>query len=281
MGRTGAALALTLAFAGCSLTADLSGFSSAPASGDAAPASDAATVGDAATFDGDGGPTTSPDAGPFCARATGAAFCDDFDQAPLAAFWTMALDPGASVVVNDASAVSAPNALLVTMPLVAGTCKYAYATHTMGKAYAKTVRMELDVRFARLSQQAFASTSIGLGSTADGTHCDYYFATRAGSTSLVVEPSVNGGAGTVTYPLARAIEAGPWTHVAFAFDTAQGATPTVTVSLDGVVALDKQAITPPSCGFGTVSEVGPGLYCVSGNDVELDVRTDNVVVWTD
>ena len=82
-----------------------------------------------------------------------------------------------------------------------------------------------------------------------------------------------------TYELSQHFVPGAWTHVALVFDTPAGNAPTLNVSLDGVTVLDKQ-VTPPICGLATVVEVTPGLFCVNANATDVDVRTDNLAIWT-
>lgn len=125
----------------------------------------------------------------------------------------------------------------------------------------------------------FAMSGVEVRGGAANSLCAYYFDISPTSASLVVEPDSD-GTKTVTYPLSQNFVAGRWTHLALVIDTPAGKAPTATVSLDGVTALDKQPITPALCGFGTLTDVATGLFCISGTATDIDLRTDNVAVWT-
>ena len=242
-----------------------------------------------ATSDG-GGSDSSSDGGAggrFCTTVSGSPlFCEDFDDPTLAASWIPHVDDGGTAGLDDAAAASAPNAIRTTMiPVPSAPCRYAYAAHAFSAGFSKSVRVERDLRLGHAGDNGgfptmdFATSGIQARGSGANSLCSYYFDISPTSASFVVEPDVD-GTKTATYPLTQHFVAGKWTHVAVVIDTPAGMAPTVTVSLDGVTALDKQPITPTLCGFGTLTDVSTGLFCVQGTATDIDVRTDNVAVWT-
>jgi hypothetical protein len=105
------------------------------------------TSADVSTSDGGGGADADADAATtgWCATHPGHTFCEDFDEPNFQARWTGTTVPtDASVVESDASSVSPPNELLVTVPVPASASPADAYTYKHF-ATAKTAKIQLQL----------------------------------------------------------------------------------------------------------------------------------------
>lgn len=151
-----------LVAAGCSLTTDLTGFSTAE---DAPSVTDGGT--DTST-DGPGSPSPEsgtdgarPDAsGPFCVPGAHA-FCEDFDTITSVPTWDgRSLDAKGAISLSTLRAMSPPRSFLSTMERRSGADPYAQATIHKSFAGWRRVIVELDIF---VEAPAFAPGDINSG----------------------------------------------------------------------------------------------------------------------
>ncbi len=262
-----ASLAVAALFAGCSLTTDLSGFSTdtdaAPTSGEGG--ADAATDGttvlpDAATEGG------KPDAaGTFCVPGAHA-FCEDFDTSTtLPALDGTQVDPKGAVSLSTARAASAPGALLSTMQRRVASDVHAQAT--LEKDFSGWRRTVLDFDVF-VEAPGFVSNDVNSGIIS----LFFDSSTNGASFSL----SVGVGYTTLGTPQtllnSGALAYGSWQHAHFDID------PTGNVEGSVGAASWKGTFVPPAAGASPSTRIQLGVNGYNQPAPEFRVFYDNVTV---
>jgi hypothetical protein len=270
------------ALSACSLLTDLSGLAGPAGSEAGADAAESGTLEASVPVEASFAVDASADGG-FCERMNrdaSAILCIDFDNGDLGG--TPQIDNETSVVLDDASAVSPPNALVTTVrPAARAVCAYATSTRTVSED-AIRVRLDYDLLFGRpgggalptASASVFGGAEVTLASTAGTGECFYYLKLGTTSAALVSESVADG---QLTRPLAEKIAAGVWTHVTTIIE-GPSSPPLMSVLLDGKLVLDK-APASTTCTVGRVRNLINGLQCVSSEFVsDIEIRVDNVLL---
>ncbi len=293
IARFSAALALAATFS-CSTLTGLDGLAISFAERTPSLADDGGGSETVATADyaarSDGGATAHAEGGSdvsFCASLTTApTFCDDFDEAPTGSGWNGTTDVGGTLAFDTATATSLPRSRRVTVvPAPSGTpCRYVQDTQLLGKDYVARVRVEHDVFLGHVEDTGAvpftsAMNSMVLSGPDDRGPCDIYFDTQRGATNLVFD-SATDRSQVKSFPLSQTIGPRKWVHLAVEVASSGLQDATVSVWMNGVVALESVAI--PStllCNYGRIQSVEVGFRCV-GESAFVEARVDNLVVWT-
>lgn len=278
MRKLAAFVAIAAALSSCSLLVDLSGLSGEQAIDGGGQAVDGATT-TTTTVDPDGGAADGANRR-FCSAVDGSPqLCEDYDGPVSRVGWVDEIDDGGTIGVDDALAVSAPSSLRFRLPGSNGPCRDARIVRASDTAYARSIRMELDLHVARDGfPSSLATGELQLRDERPTSICNHYFSLRPdGTASLVVEPNT-GSTQNKVYAMTRGITPGRWSHLTIVVDTPPSGPPRATVWIDGAIALQEQALSNASCGYETLSRMSLGAFCVS---TDVDMHVDNLVVWTE
>jgi hypothetical protein len=275
MRKFAALVATAAAVSSCSLLVDLSGLSG-----------DGGQPVDGGLQAVDGGTAVDPDGGAadgasrrFCSAVDGSPLlCEDYDGPVSRVGWVDQIDDGGTVGVDDALAVSAPNSLRFRLPAADGPCRNARIVRASDTAYAKSVRMDLDLRVDGAGFPTdLATAELQLRDARPTSICNHYFSLRPDGTASFVVESGSDSTQNKVYPMTRGITPGRWSHLTIVLDTPRSGPLKATVWIDEAIAL-QQTLSNASCGYETLSRMSLGAFC-PGTDV--DVRVDNLVVWTE
>ncbi len=129
-----------------------------------------------------------------------------------------------------------------------------------GRTARAATRAELQLRDAR-------PTSI----------CNHYFSLSSDGTASFVVESGSDSTQNKVYPMTLGITPGRWSHVTIVLDTPRSGPLKATVWIDGAIAL-QQTLSNASCGYEALSRMSLGAFCPSP---DVDLRVDNLVVWTE
>ncbi len=274
MRKLAAFVAIAAAVSSCSLLVDVSGLAGEQAIDGGGQATDGGATADAEGGAADGAGRR------FCSAVDGSPrLCEDYDGPVSRVGWVDEIDDGGTIGVDDALAVSAPNSLRFRLPGSSGPCRDARIVRASDTAYAKSVRMELDLHVASDGfPNSLATGELQLRDTRPTSICNHYFSLSPdGTASLVVESGTDSTQNKV-YPMTRGITPGSWSHLTIEFDTPPSGPPRATVWIDGAIALQEQTLSNASCGYETLSRMSLGAFCVN---TDVDLRVDNLVVWTE
>jgi hypothetical protein len=275
--------------AACSLLTNLDGLSGGPDGPDGAPdgsLADAGTVhDDAVAPQADGGRDGESD-GPFCAAlGDSATYCEDFDEVPFGAKYERFVDDGGALALDPASAASPPNALRSSMAAAAAPpkCRYAFYKRALGTTFGASARFEYDVRIGHVLDQGgfpslLSTNSVDVSAPDGGTSCSYYLTLAPEGAVLVIEPVLD-LTPSQQIPVTTTLTVGKWMRVGIEVAGSPGTAGTVSVSLSGVLVIDKEPITA-NCKLGRVADVELGLFCIGALGSDAELRSDNVALFT-
>jgi hypothetical protein len=275
--------------AGCSLltssdgltgaTTDASTSSGADGAGTRRP--DGAGGSDSGLDDAQAGDDGSVPSGPsFCARlAPAPLFCDDFDEAPLAASWDSVVATEGEVVLSASDALSPPRSMLVTTKTQSDLGLQAFVVKAFAPWTARpmTATLDADVRVDRVNAADMPLLAIQLLEAGGKLYEVQLRASGAGSSLATIFREHTHDAstdGVSDRGLAAAIVVGAWTHVQIQLTYRLVAASRARVTIDGVIALD--APVSPSTIGGT-PRVALGVTAVSVPTDPWAVRYDNAV----
>jgi hypothetical protein len=234
------------------------------------------------TLSGDGGVANR-----FCASLQPTpAFCEDYDRGPLGPEWVPRIVGVGTIGTDTEEAQSRPASRRFTIGARApgAACSYVVESFAAPARYTRLLRVQSDIFIGRANSMSGVPdissvvNSMTL-SDPDGTgDCSMYVGSFNGEATLYIQPE-NATVTPKTYSLSTPIPQRRWTRTAIEISGADGPMPSVTVSVDGVMALNAAPIPPGlGCKQGRILAIYTGFLCYSGT-VPSELRVDNVALW--
>lgn len=232
---------------------------------------------DGATSELDAGdPNTPPvfvDGGSFCGAQDGATFCEDFDTADLPVRW---VKEGVFARLTSYTSKSAPNGFLLDAPeSTTGGTFVSKITHVFG-APSTNLMVAFDFRPERVN----LGSSFLILAALEYANAEAKYSLRLvysnGSVRLEESNLIQPPNNKDTYHPFFAIPMGTWTRVKLDI-VASGATPGVTLSLDGVTVGLREALTP-TVGMAPTPTLILGAVFAGTPHTGWTLRYDDVTV---
>ena len=289
----GVLVALSAAAAACSFTEGFDGFVGNGDSSDSGPDSTSNTDSANPQSGGDSGggndagdsgspevdaadPNTPPvfvDGGSFCGTQESTTFCEDFDTTDLPVHW---VEEGAWARLTSYEPKSAPNVFLVDVPETeTGGTFVSKITKTMD-----TTSTNMIVAFDFNPEKISVGTSFLMLAAVEYSKGASKYSMRlvysSGSVRLEESDLVTPPANHDEYHPFFTIPTGNWTRIKLDF-VASGATPGMTVSLDGVDVGVRETLTPTAGIDPTPTLILGAVYAASPH-TGWTLRYDNLTV---
>jgi hypothetical protein len=247
LGFASVGVAISMAFAGCSLFVSLDGLGTSDGGSEAGTPDTTADLGAPEAYE-------ASDAGPdvfdfVCPDAS--IVCDDFDDDPLGKRWSSSNMSGAQMAIDDGGSVSPPNSLMLTLPANPnGNSRDAYLAKTFSSR--STIDCDFDVKVDMTTATTMYDVRpIEFDINANG-YSYYEFWLNLSATDLSFEQSLHvsdpdAGGKNPTFTVMSPLDTSKWHHIHFSSDFKR-----VKIEVDGMVSLDRALVDPIGASSGVI-----------------------------